>query len=157
MIASEKSHQNLSDWNQFLFIKRFKVDEKQIFPSELMRNSGNCIYDYAHLFFGEDGFFPGKNLQTSPPPHSSGHIYMKESHGKSIFRFLFWAMADCIYNLRWHTWILKCVIDENRPKVIDQFHRKCAQWAETNGKSIFRFFVSEIWSILYCNSEKHLC
>ena len=28
MIASEKSHQNLSDYNQFLFKKRFEVDEK---------------------------------------------------------------------------------------------------------------------------------
>ena len=54
MIASEKSHQNLSDYNQFLFKKRFEVNKKQIFSSEKMRNSGNCIYDYAHSFFGED-------------------------------------------------------------------------------------------------------
>ena len=54
MIPLEKSHQNLSDYNQFLFKKRFEVNEKQIFSSEEMRNSGNCIYDYAHSFFGED-------------------------------------------------------------------------------------------------------
>ena len=54
MIVSEKSHQNLSDYNQFLFEKRFGVNKKQIFSSEKMRNSGNCIYDYCPSFFGED-------------------------------------------------------------------------------------------------------
>ena len=54
MIASEKSHQNLSDYNQFLFLKRFEVHEKLIFFSEKMRNLGNCIYVYDHSFFGED-------------------------------------------------------------------------------------------------------
>ena len=34
MIISEKSHQNLSDYNQFLFKKRFEFDKKQIFSSE---------------------------------------------------------------------------------------------------------------------------
>ena len=34
MIASEKSHQNLSDYNQFLFKKRIQVDKKQIFSCE---------------------------------------------------------------------------------------------------------------------------
>ena len=57
MIASEKLYQNLSDYNQFLFKKRLKLNEKQIFPSGKMRNSGNCIYDYAQKrqsFFGVD-------------------------------------------------------------------------------------------------------
>ena len=54
MIASEKSHQNLSDYNQFLFKKRFEVNKVWIFSSEKMKNSGNCIYEYAHSFFGED-------------------------------------------------------------------------------------------------------
>ena len=63
MIASEKSHQNISDYNQFLFKIRFEVEnlkkkcevnKHQIFSSEKMRNSGNCIYHYAHSFFGED-------------------------------------------------------------------------------------------------------
>ena len=54
MIASEKAHQNLSGYNQFLFKKRFEVIKKQIFFNEKVRNSGNCIYDYAHSFFGED-------------------------------------------------------------------------------------------------------
>ena len=39
---------------QFLFKKRFEVIEKQIFASEKIRNLYNCIYDYAHSFFGED-------------------------------------------------------------------------------------------------------
>ena len=38
----------------FLFKNRCGVNKEQIFSSELMRNSGNCIYDYAHSFFGED-------------------------------------------------------------------------------------------------------
>ena len=40
--------------NQFIFKNGFEVNEKQIFSSEKMRNSDNCIYDYAHSFFGED-------------------------------------------------------------------------------------------------------
>ena len=54
MFASEKSHQNLSDYNQFLFKNRFKANNKQIISSKKMRNSGNCVYNYAHLFFGDD-------------------------------------------------------------------------------------------------------
>ena len=52
MIASEKSHQNLSDYNQLL--KKIEVYQKQIISSEKMRNSDNCIYDYAQSFFGKD-------------------------------------------------------------------------------------------------------
>ena len=48
MMASEKLNQNLSDYNQFLLKKRFEDNKKQIFSSEKMRNSGNCVYDYAH-------------------------------------------------------------------------------------------------------------
>lgn len=58
MIASEKSHPILSDYNQILLKNKFEVNEKQIFSSEKMRNSGNCIYDYVHSFFGEDFFNP---------------------------------------------------------------------------------------------------
>ena len=54
MIASEKSHQNLSDYNQFLFKNRFEANKKQIISSKKMINSGNCVYNYAHLFFGYD-------------------------------------------------------------------------------------------------------
>ena len=40
---------------QTVFIqKRFEINKKQIFSSEKIRNSGNFIYDYAHLLFGED-------------------------------------------------------------------------------------------------------
>ena len=42
----------MSDYN-FNAIK-CEVNKKQIHNSEKMRNSGNCIYDYAHLFFAED-------------------------------------------------------------------------------------------------------
>ena len=47
MIASEKSHQNPSDYKQFLFKKRFiKINKKQFFFSgETIINSDNCIYD----------------------------------------------------------------------------------------------------------------
>ena len=55
MIASEKkTHYGLSDYKQFIFKKRFKVNKKLIFSSKKLRNSGNCIYDYVHSFFGED-------------------------------------------------------------------------------------------------------
>ena len=49
MIASE-----ISDYYQYSLKKRLDVNEKQIFCSELMENSGNCTYDYAHSFFRED-------------------------------------------------------------------------------------------------------
>ena len=37
MIASEKSHQNLSNYNQFFIQNSFEVDKKQIVASEKMR------------------------------------------------------------------------------------------------------------------------
>ena len=52
MIASEKSHQNLSEYNHSQE-KWFQVNKKQILSSEIMINSGNCIYDYAHSFLGK--------------------------------------------------------------------------------------------------------
>ena len=52
MNVSEKSHQNLSDYIQFLFKKGFKLNIKSIISSEKLRNPSN--YDYAHSFFGED-------------------------------------------------------------------------------------------------------
>jgi len=54
MIASEKSHKNLSDYNQFIFRKSLEVIKKKIFLSEKMKNLSNYIYDYANSFFGED-------------------------------------------------------------------------------------------------------
>ena len=54
IFASEKPHQNLSDYNQLLIKTNFRLIKKQIFSSEKLRNSGNCIYDYAHSFYGED-------------------------------------------------------------------------------------------------------
>ena len=37
-----------------LFKKGFEINKKQIISSEKMRKSGNCIYEYAHSFFGND-------------------------------------------------------------------------------------------------------
>ena len=50
----EKILSKSSDHNQFLFKKIFENNKKQIFSSEKMRNSGNCIHDYAHSFLGQD-------------------------------------------------------------------------------------------------------
>ena len=41
MIVSEKSHQNSSDYTQFLLKKIFELNKKYIFSIEKMRNSGN--------------------------------------------------------------------------------------------------------------------
>ena len=54
MIASERIHQNLSNYKQFLLKKRFVMNKKQNFSCEIMRDSDNCIYDYAQSVFGED-------------------------------------------------------------------------------------------------------
>ena len=54
MFVSEKWHQDLSDYMQFLFNKRFYSIKQGIICSEKLRNSGNYIYDYAHSFFGKD-------------------------------------------------------------------------------------------------------
>ena len=68
MIASEKLHQNISDYNQFLFKKVLKSIKIRFFSTEKIRNSDNCIYDHAHSFFGED-FNPiryaGNNYSTT--------------------------------------------------------------------------------------------
>ena len=54
LIPNSKSHQNLSDYNQFLLKKIFEVNKKLVFSSDKIKNAGNCIYDYAHSFLGED-------------------------------------------------------------------------------------------------------
>ena len=54
MIASETSHQNQSDYNQFVFKSRFEVIKKDIFSCEIMRTSGSCIYDDAYSLYGEN-------------------------------------------------------------------------------------------------------
>ena len=48
MNVSEKSHQNLLDYIQFLFKKYIKLTKKGIISGEKMINSGNYISDYAH-------------------------------------------------------------------------------------------------------------
>ena len=40
IITSEESHQNLSDYNQFVLKKIFQVNKKLIFSSEQIQNSG---------------------------------------------------------------------------------------------------------------------
>ena len=57
MIASETSYQNISDYNQFLFKKSFKVNKKQMFSSEKMRNSDDYIYNYARTSSSSDGSY----------------------------------------------------------------------------------------------------
>ena len=37
--------------------KRFEVNKKLSFSSEKMRDSGYCIHDYRHSFFGKN-FYP---------------------------------------------------------------------------------------------------
>ena len=52
MIVSEKLHQNVSEYFQFLFKNRFEFNKKRIIiSSEKIINSSN--YDYAHSFFGK--------------------------------------------------------------------------------------------------------
>ena len=54
MIAIFYTHQNPSDFFEFLFKKRVEVNNKQIFSSEKTKNSVKFIYDYAHSFFEEN-------------------------------------------------------------------------------------------------------
>ena len=82
MVSLERS---ISD----LLKKRFEDIKKEIFSSEKMNNSGNCIYDYAHSFFVEDlqsnalywvkiGFWPTrcKDLRTKIDRYHICFIYI---------------------------------------------------------------------------------
>ena len=51
MIASEKSHKNPSTKTSFYSKKDLRLIEISFFSSEKIRNSGNCIYDYAQFLF----------------------------------------------------------------------------------------------------------
>ena len=96
-----------------------------------------------------NGWFPAKDMQT-PPYQGVGifHIHMKDAHcvetnEKSIFRFLFFSMVDCMYNLQvTHPIFHVC----HRPKKILQkwpkFHGRCAMcWNESEiNFSDFQFF-----------------
>ena len=62
--------------------------------------------------------------------------------------FKFWVMADCIYNLRWHT---RCVTDHKKKLIISgQTYRKDAH---RSAFLVLEYFLCdiyfEIWSILY--------
>ena len=57
MIASKKSHQNQSNYNQFSFKKRFEVDKKNDFFLKKkceFQVIAFMINDYAQSFFGKD-------------------------------------------------------------------------------------------------------
>ena len=54
MIVSEKSHQNLSEYIQFLINKHLYSIKKRTISSEKMRNLCIYMYDYAHSFFRKD-------------------------------------------------------------------------------------------------------
>ena len=54
IIASEKLYQIYWTLISFYSKKDFKLIKDKKNSSEEMRNSGNCIYDYAHSFIGED-------------------------------------------------------------------------------------------------------
>ena len=56
MVVSEKSHQNPSEYIQFLFKIRFEFIKKVIIFSEKMRNSDEHIYEYACSFVLRKGF-----------------------------------------------------------------------------------------------------
>ena len=115
-------------------------------------------------FAGDSPWFSNvsltKNKVVQKRSNSQRRCAMSWDEWKINFPSFFWVMADCVY--------YGCVKNQ-KPTVIHlaffcvsptkcgQIHRKDAQWAETNEKSIFRLFrflVFEIWSILYWNSEK---
>ena len=55
MIATEISHQNISEYIQFLLNKKdLNLIKTGITTSEKIINSGNYNYDYVHSFFGKD-------------------------------------------------------------------------------------------------------
>ena len=56
MIASAKSYQNLSDYNQFL-LKKIQVDKKQIFSSEKWEIQV-MVFIIMHARFSERNFNP---------------------------------------------------------------------------------------------------
>ena len=56
LIASEtkKQIQIYQTKTSFYSKNDLKVNKKHIFSTEKMRNAGNSIYEYAHMFYGED-------------------------------------------------------------------------------------------------------
>ena len=71
MMTSEKSQQNLSDYNQFLFKNQWKLIKKHIFSSEKISKSGNCIHDMG-AGKGRGG--------TCPPPWNFKIIIVYKSN-----------------------------------------------------------------------------
>ena len=65
-------------------------------------------------------------------------------------------MADCIFNLRWHTWLFKCVTDQNHPKVVKITGKMRNELKQMKNKFsniwFFRYgrFYTEIQKIYSC-------
>ena len=71
--------------------------------------------------------------------------------------FIFWVMADYIYNLRWLTWIFKCVTDQKNRSKMAKFTRKMRNELKRMKNQFSDFFGFYFWwSILYWNLEKCL-
>ena len=98
MIASEKSH--LSDYNQFLFKNSFKVNKKCIFSSNKMRNSGNCMYDYAcHVCNVMVSLRISHHDNLQPDTHTTWYTYMY------VCVYLIYMQAFCLYEcITWYTY-----------------------------------------------------
>jgi len=99
---------------------------------------------------------PSKDMQTHPPPslpHSEVAIFTWKMHTamnrKKYQIFIFWVMADSIYNLRWHT-----SVPPTNKKVVQKMpnlQEWCVLlWQRFFCSSVFfmRLLVFEIWSIL---------
>ena len=103
------------------------------------------MYSEKYKFIFNFGFFPTKDMQTSPPsPFKSDNIYMKdeqcpETNEKSIFWLLYFELWSILFTI--FIWIT----DPKWPKKILSFRRgqiymKDPQCAESNKKSIFQYF-----------------
>ena len=74
----------------------------------------------------------------------SGHIYMKDAYSAVLWKIYF-PIFIFIYNLRWHTWLFKCVTDQNRSKIA-KFTEKMRNELKLMKKSIFKFFLFLVFS-----------
>ena len=94
-------------------------------------------------------------LRLCPPPFlRRGHIYMKDAHcaetnEKSIFRFFFWVMVNCVYNFWRLTIIFKCITDK---KIFVQkwpnLHEICEMcWNEWK-KNFLIFAIFSFWDMV---------
>ena len=54
MVASEKSHKNYQTASNFYLKTDLKLMKNSFLSVKKIKKSGNCIYDCARSFFGED-------------------------------------------------------------------------------------------------------